>query len=91
MQRQHRAQIRGLYDAFEAGAGGAEAQQEELTAVRKVLQLRAMIPVMKHLIADAQRDPGWRRVRPPFLPLPEVEAGALASELTALGWRIGEA
>jgi hypothetical protein len=28
-------------------------------------------------------------VRPPFLPLPDVEAEALESELAALGWRIG--
>jgi 4-hydroxy-tetrahydrodipicolinate synthase len=84
-------QIRKLYDTFQSGAGGTEAQQEELTAVRKVLQLRPMIPMMKHLLADARRDPDWRRVRPPFLPLPDVEASALASELAALGWRIGEA
>ncbi|MGH6918193.1 MAG: dihydrodipicolinate synthase family protein, partial [Geminicoccaceae bacterium] len=82
---------RRLYDAFESGAGGAEEQQEQLTAVRKVLQLRPMIPVMKHLIADAQSDSAWRRVRPPLLPLPEVEASALASELAGLGWRIGGA
>ena len=49
--------------------------------MRKVLQLRPMIPVMKHLIADARRDPAWRRVRPPLLPLPDVEARALESEL----------
>jgi 4-hydroxy-tetrahydrodipicolinate synthase len=84
-------QIRRLYDAFEPGAGGAEERQEQLNAVRKVLQLRPMVPVMKHLIADARSDPAWRRVRPPLLPLPEVEASALASELAALGWRIGEA
>jgi 4-hydroxy-tetrahydrodipicolinate synthase len=84
-------QIRRLYDAFESGAGGAEEQQEQLTAVRKVLQLRPMIPVMKHLIADAQSDSAWRRVRPPLLPLPDVEGSALASELAGLGWRIGQA
>jgi 4-hydroxy-tetrahydrodipicolinate synthase len=56
--------------------------------MRKVLQLRPMIPVMKHLIADARSDPAWRRVRPPLLALPEVEAAALESELSALGWRM---
>jgi hypothetical protein len=48
-----------------------------------------MIPVMKHLIADARNDSAWRRVRPPLLPLPDVESSALASELSALGWHIG--
>ena len=56
--------------------------------MRKVLQLRPMIPVMKHLLADALREPEWRYVRPPLLPLPDVEAAALKSELDALDWRI---
>jgi 4-hydroxy-tetrahydrodipicolinate synthase len=84
-------QIRKLYDGFRAGERNLAEQQEELNDVRKVLQLRPMIPVMKHLIADERSDPAWRRVRPPLLPLPDVEAGALESELSALGWRMGEA
>ena len=84
-------QIRRLYDHFEAGADDVDEQQERLVAVRKILQLRPMIPVMKHLIADERRDPDWRRVRPPLLPLPDVEARALTSELASLGWRIGQA
>jgi 4-hydroxy-tetrahydrodipicolinate synthase len=84
-------QIRKLYDDFQAGAGDTEDQQEQVNAVRKILQLRPMIPVMKHLIADERRDPHWQRVRPPLLALPDVEAGALESELAALGWRIGQA
>ena len=83
--------IRKLYDDFAAGADDTEEQQERLVAVRKILQLRPMIPVMKHLIADERREPDWRRVRPPLLPLPDVEARALASELAGLGWRIGQA
>jgi 4-hydroxy-tetrahydrodipicolinate synthase len=84
-------QIRKLYDDFKAGARDLAEQQERLNAVRKVLQLRPMIPVMKHLIADEQNDPAWRRVRPPLLPLPDAAARALESELGALGWRMGEA
>jgi 4-hydroxy-tetrahydrodipicolinate synthase len=84
-------QIRRLYDDFKAGASGIEEQQDQLNAVRKVLQLRPMIPVMKHLIADERHDPEWRRVRPPLLPLPDAEASALESELSALGWRMGQA
>jgi hypothetical protein len=56
-----------------------------------MLHLRPMIPVMKHLIADERSDPAWRRVRPPLLALPDVEASALQSELRGLGWRIGQA
>ena len=79
--------IRTLYDDYHAGEHGLEAQQEALTTVRKILQLRPLIPVMKHLLADWRADPAWRRVRPPFLPLPDVEARALASELAAAGWQ----
>jgi 4-hydroxy-tetrahydrodipicolinate synthase len=79
--------IRKLYDDFKAGERGLGEQQEELTTIRKVLQLRPLIPVMKHVIADRRNDPGWRRVRPPFLPLPDVEAEALESELAAIGWQ----
>jgi 4-hydroxy-tetrahydrodipicolinate synthase len=80
-------EIRKLYDDYHAGARGLEAQQDALTAVRKVLQLRPLIPVMKHLLADRRQDPAWRRVRPPFLPLPDVEAEALESELAGLDWQ----
>jgi 4-hydroxy-tetrahydrodipicolinate synthase len=80
--------IRRLYDDFKAGEAGLAEQQEGLSAVRKVLQLRPLIPVMKHLLADGLRDPGWRHVRPPLLSLPAVEAEALESELRALGWRL---
>jgi 4-hydroxy-tetrahydrodipicolinate synthase len=83
--------IRQLYDDFAAGTDDTDEQQEGLNAVRKILQLRPMIPVMKHLIADERRDPDWRRVRPPLLPLPAGEGGALARELAGLGWRIGQA
>jgi 4-hydroxy-tetrahydrodipicolinate synthase len=84
-------QIRTLYDDFKLGVRDLDEQQEQLNAVRKVLQLRPMIPVMKHLIADERHDPAWRRVRPPLLPLPDVEAAALVGELSALGWRMGQA
>jgi 4-hydroxy-tetrahydrodipicolinate synthase len=84
-------QIRKLYDDFAIGERELDDQQEQLNVVRKVLQLRPMIPVMKHLIADHRSDPAWRRVRPPLLALPEVEASALESELSALGWHMSQA
>jgi 4-hydroxy-tetrahydrodipicolinate synthase len=80
--------IRKLYDDFKAGRSGLPEQQKALSDVRKILQLRPMIPVMKHLLADALQEPEWRYVRPPLLPLPDVEAAALESELGALGWSV---
>ena len=81
--------IRKLYDDFEAGRPGLPEQQEALSDVRKVLQLRPMIPVMKHLLADcaARARPGATSGRR-SLPLPDVEAAALESELAALGWSV---
>jgi len=81
--------IRKLYDNFQAGGAELGAQQEQLTTVRKLLQLRPLIPVMKHIIADRLGDPAWRRVRPPFLPLPDAEAQALESELAPHGFAVG--
>jgi 4-hydroxy-tetrahydrodipicolinate synthase len=83
--------IRRLFDDYEQGRPHLAEQQDALTAVRKVLQLRPLIPVMKHLVADRLGDPAWRRVRPPFLPLPDVEATALQSELASLDWRLAAA
>ncbi len=85
--------IRRLYDDARAEAREHDlaVRQEELNAVRKVLQLRPQIPVMKHLIADWRGDPDWRSVRPPLLPLPDVEAAALESELQALDFALGKA
>ena len=80
--------IRQLYDEFQSGRPGLVMQQDRLTAVRKILQLRPLIPVMKHMIADGLGDPSWRSVRPPLLPLPDVEAAALESELRAFGWQL---
>jgi 4-hydroxy-tetrahydrodipicolinate synthase len=80
--------IRKLYDDFKAGRPGLPEQQEALSSVRKILQLRPLIPIMKHLLADALGEPEWRYVRPPLLPLPDVEAAALESELRGLGWTV---
>jgi 4-hydroxy-tetrahydrodipicolinate synthase len=80
--------IRKLFDDYEQGRPRLAEQQDALTAVRKVLQLRPLIPVMKHLVADRLGDPAWRQVRPPFMPLPDVEATALESELASLDWHL---
>jgi 4-hydroxy-tetrahydrodipicolinate synthase len=80
--------IRAVYDAHERGDPAAKRLQGEIDEVRKVLQLRPMIPVMKTLLADGQNDPAWRRVRPPLLELPAVEGRALESELAGLNFKL---
>ena len=82
------AAIRKVYDAHEQGDPAAARLQDEITEVRKILQLRPMIPVMKALIADARGDPAWRRVRPPLLELPAAEGRALEDELAGIDFRL---
>jgi 4-hydroxy-tetrahydrodipicolinate synthase len=79
--------IRALYDAFQAGDDGLEKRQERLTEVRKILERRPMIPVLKSVVAEARKDAAWRRTRPPLAALPEGEASALVAELAAEGFR----
>jgi 4-hydroxy-tetrahydrodipicolinate synthase len=64
--------IRLLWEEREGSQG--ERLQESVAALRRALQAWPMIPVLKALIAYYRRDPGWARVRPPFVPLPAAEA-----------------
>lgn len=73
--------IRKLYDNWRGER--ADALQAEVTALRKSIQARPMIPVLKAIVAHYRNDPGWARVRPPFLPLPAAEAKAAITELEA--------
>ena len=41
-----------------------------------------MIPMLKAIVAHFQNDPGWARMRPPFLALDAAEAQAGITELT---------
>jgi 4-hydroxy-tetrahydrodipicolinate synthase len=65
------AAIRGVYDTWKGE--DAEARQSAITALRKAIQAFPMIPALKALIAHYRHDPGWARVRPPFLELPAAE------------------
>lgn len=71
--------IRGLFDNWQSDR--ADAMQAEITALRKTIQARPMIPVLKAIVAHYRDDPGWSRVRPPFLPLAAAEAKTAVSEL----------
>ena len=64
-----------------AGAGDADALQAEITAMRKCIQSRPMIPALKYLVAHYRGDPGWAAVRPPFRALPAAEGHAVRQEL----------
>jgi 4-hydroxy-tetrahydrodipicolinate synthase len=72
--------IRNLYDNWQEDT--ADDLQAEITAMRQTIQARPMIPMLKAIVAHFTGDPGWARVRPPFLPLDQAEARAGIQELT---------
>ena len=72
--------IRKVYDNWETDR--ADELQGEITAVRKSIQARPMIPMLKSIVAHFGNDPGWTNIRPPFLPLDEAQARAGIDELT---------
>jgi len=79
------AHIRDAYDRWREPE--APARQAALTEFRKYIQAYKAIPAMKALLAEARGDPGWRAVRPPFLPLSEEAADRMRADLagTSLG------
>jgi 4-hydroxy-tetrahydrodipicolinate synthase len=72
--------IRNLYDNWQSDQ--ADALQDEITSLRMTIQARPMIPMLKAIVAHYRSDPGWARVRPPFLPLDAAQAEAVIAELT---------
>lgn len=71
--------IRALYES--RSGPDAETRQAAITATRETIQRTPMIPSLKYVIAHYRKDPGWRRMRPPFLDLPEERGRALIASL----------
>jgi 4-hydroxy-tetrahydrodipicolinate synthase len=63
------------------------ALQEEVNAVRALLEGRALIAALKAVLAHFTGHGGWRRMRPPLLELPEREAQELIAALLSRGFR----
>ena len=79
--------IRELYDAALAGGDIAE-RHAEVERLRTILQRYALIPAMKQMLADANGDPGWARLRPPLMPLSTNDANALGADLKAQDFKL---
>ncbi|MBR0667775.1 dihydrodipicolinate synthase family protein [Roseomonas hellenica] len=60
-----------------ARAAQVEAAQARIVAARNRASRFAQMASLKVLLAARTGDEGWRRLRPPLLPLTEQEAGAL--------------
>ena len=66
----------------------AQAQQDELDAVRKATGQYVMIPALKAVVAHYAKDPTWAAVRPPLDALPEDQAKKVIQDLEKLGFKM---
>jgi 4-hydroxy-tetrahydrodipicolinate synthase len=64
----------------------AAGLQEELSAVRAAIQAFPLIEALKEIVAEATGRPGWRRLRPPLMPLSRAQAKALSESLRGCGF-----
>jgi 4-hydroxy-tetrahydrodipicolinate synthase len=64
--------LRRLFDNWKGGE--ADKIQAEIGAIRKTFQAYPMIPFLKAVIGHYRSDPGWAKMRPPFVELPAAEA-----------------
>ena len=51
----------------------ADALQDKIGRARTVFQSLNMIPFLKAIVAHYRADPGWAKLRPPFVELPEAD------------------
>jgi 4-hydroxy-tetrahydrodipicolinate synthase len=80
------APIHGLFETW--NDADADAQQENLNAIRSTFQKYPMIPALKQAIAHWSNDPGWAKVRPPLVELTEEQKTAFVAELKQRGFHM---
>ena len=63
-----------LFDVYQNWKSpDADALQAKIGGVRKVFQSLNMIPFIKAVVAHYRNDPGWTKMRPPFVELPDAD------------------
>jgi 4-hydroxy-tetrahydrodipicolinate synthase len=67
------------------------AAQEELGAIRAIIQSFPLIAALQDIVARASGDAGWRRQRPPLEPLADAQADALMAKLASVGFAMKRA
>ena len=75
--------IRALYDDWRSAR--ADGLQEQVTAVRRAIQTKPMIPALKRILARG--DDGWLNLRPPLVGLSDGEADQLFAALDAAAFQ----
>ena len=78
--------IKYLYDNFTSP--DAQRRQELLNKVRSIFQSFPMIPALKAATAYYSADSNWLRVRPPIMPLNDVQLQQLQQQLSAIGFHM---
>ncbi|MBV1695763.1 MAG: dihydrodipicolinate synthase family protein [Hyphomicrobiales bacterium] len=73
------AAMQAVVAAWQSDA--ADGLQQKITGVRKVIQARSMIPLVKALVAHYRDDRQWAAVRPPLEELPQSEVVAAIAAL----------
>ena len=61
----------------------ADDLQVAITARRKLIQSKPMIPMLKHIVASETGDEQWLQIRPPLLPLASEDAQTVLTSLAA--------
>lgn len=69
-------------------ADDAERIQEDLNALRRLVQSYPMIPALKKTIAHYSGDSDWQRVRPPLVELDEAQGARLIADLERQGFEM---
>ena len=81
------AASREVFEAFEAGdRQEAEAGMKLVTAVRKALAARPLVPAIKHVIAAGHHDSVWENIRAPLVALDPESGAELIRDLDAAGF-----
>ncbi len=65
---------------------GAEAAQEQVDAVRGLVERFPMVPALKQIVSHHAGDPAWRTVRPPLVELDAARTAALLDALRERGF-----
>ena len=76
------AALRRLYDGWRGP--GAEALDQTVTAVRRVVEQYPLIPAIKAILADQFGAKEWLHIRPPLRPLDEQKRKELLGALAKL-------
>jgi 4-hydroxy-tetrahydrodipicolinate synthase len=80
--------IQRLYQEWRNADADADAQQQDLNAVRAEFQKYVMIPALKAVIAHFMGNPDGGIVRPPLVALTRQQTAALLAALEPLGFAI---